>query len=41
MKPILLKLKGFKGIRSGSGNDQVEINLSEAKGLVAIAGCPR
>lgn len=38
MKPILLKLKGFKGIRSGSGNDQVEINLSEAKGLVAIAG---
>jgi len=38
MRPILLKLKGFKGVRSGSGNEVMEINFSEAGGLVAITG---
>ncbi|MCR4314534.1 MAG: AAA family ATPase [Candidatus Uhrbacteria bacterium] len=33
-----MKLKGFKGIRSGSGKDELELDISEWKGLVAVTG---
>lgn len=38
MRPLFLKLKGFKGIRSGSGKDELELDISEWKGLVAVTG---
>lgn len=38
MKPISLKLSGFKGIRSNSGKDEVFHDFSELKGLIALAG---
>lgn len=38
MRPLFLKLKGFKGIRSGSGNDEWELDISDLKGLVAVTG---
>jgi len=38
MRPMYLKLKGFKGVRSGSGKDELEVNFSACTGLVAVAG---
>lgn len=38
MRPLYLKLKGFKGVRSGSGKDELEIDFSACTGLVAVAG---
>jgi len=38
MKPLYLKLKGFKGVRSGSGKDELEIDFSGRTGLVGVAG---
>jgi len=38
MKPLLLKLQGFKGIRSGSGQEEIEIDLTAHEGLTAITG---
>ena len=38
MRPISLKLKGFKGIRSNSGKDELFLDLSHLEGLVALAG---
>src|SRR3989304_9144995 len=38
MRPMYLKLKGFKGVRSGSGEDELEVNFSACMGLVAVTG---
>jgi exonuclease SbcC len=38
MRPISLKLSGFKGIRSNSGKDEVFHDFSGLKGLIALAG---
>lgn len=38
MRPLYLKLKGFKGVRSGSGKDELEVDFSACTGLVAVAG---
>lgn len=38
MRPISLKLSGFKGIRSNSGRDEAFLDFSGLKGLVALAG---
>lgn len=40
MKPLKLKLRGFRGIRAGMGRDEVELDLSGVvdAGLVALAG---
>ncbi len=37
MKPLSLKLKNFKGIRAGMGLDEVEIDLSEIKGIAVFS----
>ena len=36
MKPLSLKLKNFKGIKAGMGLDEVEIDLSEIKGIAVF-----
>ncbi len=38
MRPLFLKLRGFKGILSGMGKEEFEIDLSSLGGLVAIVG---
>ncbi len=38
MRPISLRLRGFKGIRSRSGKDEIALDFSDIKGLAAIAG---
>jgi len=38
VRPIFLKLKGFKGIRSGSEKDEIELDFSNLQGLVALTG---
>ncbi len=38
MKPLLLRLKNFIGIRDGLGMEEVAIDLSSLRGLIALAG---
>ncbi len=38
MRPLSIKLQGFKGISSGIGKEEIEINLSDLHGLVAVTG---
>lgn len=38
MKPLTLRLKGFIGIRSGLNREEVSIDLSAYRGLVALIG---
>ncbi|MCC6346199.1 MAG: AAA family ATPase, partial [Nitrospirales bacterium] len=39
MIPLRVRLKGFKGIRSAWGVDEIDIDLSRLpKGLIAITG---
>lgn len=38
MKPLQLKLSGFKGVRDGLGLDNIEIDLSQLSGLIAFCG---
>jgi exonuclease SbcC len=41
MKPLSLRLKGFRGIRDGLGRDEITLDLERAAGeaqLVALAG---
>lgn len=38
MKPLYLLLKNFIGIRSGLGQDELELDLSDRVGLVALVG---
>jgi exonuclease SbcC len=38
MRPVSLKLRGFKGIRSKSGKDEIVLDFSDIKGLAAITG---
>lgn len=38
MRPVSLRLRGFKGIRSKSGKDEIVQDFSDIKGLAAITG---
>lgn len=38
MRPLNLRLRGFKGIRKGMGLDEITLDLSQISGLVALAG---
>jgi exonuclease SbcC len=38
MRPISLRLRGFKGIRSKSGKDEIVLGFTDIKGLAAITG---
>lgn len=38
MRPVSLRLRGFKGFRSRSGKDEIALDFSDVKGLAAIAG---
>lgn len=38
MRPLNLRLRGFKGIKKGMGLDEIALDLSNIKGLVALAG---
>lgn len=38
MKPIFLRLRGFKGIKKGMGLEEISLDLANVTGLVALAG---
>ncbi|MFH1984810.1 MAG: hypothetical protein ABIL58_23460 [Pseudomonadota bacterium] len=38
MLPTYIRLKGFKGIKHGLGLDEIELDLSGLKGLIALTG---
>ena len=38
MRPLFLRLKGWKGIKKGMGLDEISLDLSTVNGLIAFSG---